>query len=125
MLNMLQKLFKHQETSALARIEMEVNIQRAQANGRVTVEMETELKELRKMEAHWEAELQRDKARYELDFQKQKDTQDLEMQKEDAKMDRAMAMFEQVQAKKADRDPIKCTITNQTGWTKQNDLQRK
>ena len=43
--------------------------------------METKLKELRKMEAHWEAELQRDKARYELDFQKQKDTQDLEMQK--------------------------------------------
>jgi len=116
------ELFKHQETSALARIEMEVNIQRAQANGRVTVEMETELKELRKMEAHWEAELQRDKARYELDFQKQKDTQDLEMQKEDAKMDRAMAMFEQVQAKKADR--INQMHNHQSNrMDKQNDLQ--
>ena len=77
MLNM-PKLFKHQKQ--VPSLELRWVKPKREANGRVTVEMETELKN-KKMEAHWEAELQRDKARYELDFQKQKDTQDLEMQK--------------------------------------------
>ena len=96
-------MFHQQEVSALARIEMEVNIARAQAAGKVTVEMESELKQLRKQEAHWEAEFRRDKALQDLELEKVQALHDIEQDKKQTKVDQAMAMFEQVQAKKAAR----------------------
>jgi DNA anti-recombination protein RmuC len=96
-------MFHQQEISALARIEMEVNIARAQAAGRVTVEMEAELKGLRKQEAHWQAEFKRDKALQDLELEKVQTLHDLDQDKKQTKVDQAMAMFEQVQKKKADR----------------------
>ncbi len=96
-------MFHQQEISALARIEMEVNISRAQAAGRVTVEMEAELKGLRKQEAHWQAEFKRDKALQDLELEKVQTLHGLDQDKKQTKVDQAMAMFEQVQGKKAAR----------------------
>ena len=96
-------MFHQQEVSALARIEMEVNIARAQAAGKVTVEMESELKQLRKQEAHWEAEFRRDKALQDLELEKVQTLHEIDQDKKQTKVDQAMAMFEQVQAKKQER----------------------
>ena len=88
------KLAHYAQTEALtlARIEMETNVARARARGQVTVELESELKELRAQEAKWDAE---------IDYKRSK--MEIRVDEADAKSKRAMEMFEQVQAKKAAR----------------------
>ena len=54
------------EAATLRRIECEANISKAEAAGKVSVELESELKELRKQEAKWEAELKRDEGQLNL-----------------------------------------------------------
>ncbi len=105
--------FAQTEQLTIARIEMETNIARAQAKGKVTVELENELKQLRAQEAQWAAELQRDRGQMEL-----------RNDEADAKANRAMEMFAQVQDRKAQR------IANQNEFQKQrmdsqNELQTK
>mgnify|MGYP001582688425 FL=1 len=117
-------MFHQQEVSALARIEMEVNIARAQAAGKVTVEMESELKQLRKQEAHWEAEFRKDKALQDLELEKVQALHDIEQDKKQTKVDQAMAMFEQVQAKKAARVGQMQEHQNQR-MDNQNEMQMK
>ena len=80
------------EAATLRRIECEVNIAKMEAAGKVSVELQSELKELRKQEAHWEAELKRDQGRA-----------NLRMKESSHKTEQAMALFEQVQAKKRER----------------------
>ena len=80
------------EAITLARIEMETSVARARARGQVTVELESELKELRAQEAKWEAEVNYKRGKMEI-----------RVDEADAKSKRAMDMFEQVQAKKAAR----------------------
>ena len=101
------------EAATLRRIECEVNVAKAQAAGKVSVEMESELKELRKQEAQWEAELKRDQGRSEL-----------KMKESSHKTEQAMALFEQVQAKKRQRIDQQHNHQNQR-MDKQNDLQVK
>jgi hypothetical protein len=117
-------MFHQQEISALARIEMEVSIARAQAAGKVTVEMESELKDLRKREAHWQAEFKRDKALQDLELEKVETLHGLDQDKKQAKVDQAMAMFEQVQAKKTARVEQMQDHQNQR-MDHQNDMQMK
>ncbi|MGY8669865.1 MAG: hypothetical protein ACKVJ7_02310 [Candidatus Poseidoniales archaeon] len=117
-------MFHQQEISALARIEMEVSIARAQAAGKVTVEMESELKDLRKREAHWQAEFKRDKALQDLELEKVETLHGLDQDKKQAKVDQAMAMFEQVQAKKTARVGQMQDHQNQR-MDHQNDMQMK
>tara|TARA_B110000495_G_C23017243_1_gene602770 strand:+ start:506 stop:1777 length:1272 start_codon:yes stop_codon:yes gene_type:complete len=117
-------MFHQQEISALARIEMEVSITRAQAAGKVTVEMESELKDLRKREAHWQAEFKRDKALQDLELEKVETLHGLDQDKKQAKVDQAMAMFEQVQAKKTARVGQMQDHQNQR-MDHQNDMQMK
>ena len=101
------------EAATLRRIECEVNIAKAEAAGKVSVELQNELKELRKQEAHWEAELKRDEGRA-----------NLRMKESSHKTEQAMALFEQVQAKKRERVAQQMEHQNQR-MDKQNDLQMK
>jgi hypothetical protein len=101
------------ESATLRRIECEVNVAKAQAAGKVSVEMESELKELRKQEAQWEAELKRDQGRSEM-----------KMKEASHKTEQAMALFEQVQAKKRARINQQHDHQNQR-MDKQNDIQMK
>ena len=101
------------EAATLRRIECEVNVARAEAAGKVSIELESELKELRKQEAHWEAELERDQGRSEI-----------KMKEASHKTEQAMALFEQVQAKKQQRIEQQHGHQNQR-MDKQNDLQVK
>lgn len=77
------------ERATLRRIECEINIAKAKASGDVTVEVEAELRALRKQEAVWDAELQRDSNRAEL-----------QLHISQQKNQNAMELFEQVQARK-------------------------
>ena len=101
------------EAAMLRRIECELNIQKAEAAGKVTVELQSELKDLRKQEARWEAELKRDEGKL-----------NLRMKESSHKTDQAMALFEQVQAKKRDRIAQTQEHQNQR-MDKQNELQVK
>jgi len=101
------------EAATLRRIECEFNVAKAQAAGKVSVEMESELKHLRKQEAQWDAELKRDQGKSEL-----------KMKESSHKTDQAMALFEQVQAKKRDRIAQQHGHQNQR-MDKQNELQVK
>ncbi len=101
------------EAATLRRIECEVNIDKAKAAGKVSVEMESELKELRKQEAQWEAELRRDEGQL-----------DLKLKESSHKTEQAMALFEQVQARKRDRMQTQFDHQNQR-MDKQNELQVK
>mgnify|MGYP001187184282 FL=1 len=101
------------EAATIRRIECEVNIAKAEAAGKVTVEMQLELKELRKQEAQWEAELRRDEGQL-----------NLRMKESSHKTEQAMALFEQVQANKRTR--IKQQMDHQEQrMDKQNELQVK
>ena len=99
------------EAATMRRIECEVNIAKAEAAGKVTVEMQSELKELRKQEAQWEAELRRDEGKL-----------NLRMKESSHKTEQAMALFEQVQANKRERIKQQMDHQNQR-MDKQNDLQ--
>ena len=101
------------EAATLRRIECEVNVAKAEAAGKVSVELQSELKELRKQEAQWEAELKRDEGQAAL-----------RMKESSHKTEQAMALFEQVQAKKRDRIAQQMEHQNQR-MDKQNDLQMK
>jgi len=101
------------EAAMLRRIECELNIQKAEAAGKVTVELQSELKDLRKQEAHWEAELKRDEGKL-----------NLRLKESSHKTDQAMALFEQVQAKKRERIAQTQEHQNQR-MDKQNELQVK
>ena len=101
------------EAATLRRIECEVNIAKAEAAGKVTVELQSELKELRKQEAQWEAELKRDEGKA-----------NLRMKESSHKTEQAMALFEQVQAKKKERIEQQMEHQNQR-MDKQNELQMK
>ncbi len=90
------------EAITLSRIEMETNVARAQARGQVTVQLEHDLKALRAKEAQWEAELTRDRGRMEL-----------RNEEADAKSQRAMDMFAQVQDRKAQRIAAQQEFQNQ------------
>ncbi|MDP6870286.1 MAG: hypothetical protein QGI21_05895 [Candidatus Poseidoniaceae archaeon] len=105
--------YSQSEQLTLARIEMETNIAKAHARGKVTVELEADLKALRAQEAHWEAELSRDRGQMEL-----------RNEEADSKAKRAMDMFAEVQDRKAQR------IANQQDFqaqrmNTQNELQTK
>ena len=101
------------EAATLRRIECEVNVAKAEAAGKVTVELESELKELRKDEARWEAELRRDEGKL-----------DLKLKESSHKTEQAMALFEQVQANKRERINQQMEHQNQR-MDKQNELQMK
>tara|TARA_B100001741_G_scaffold41662_1_gene29854 strand:+ start:1554 stop:2759 length:1206 start_codon:yes stop_codon:yes gene_type:complete len=101
------------EAATLRRIECEVNIAKAEAAGKVSVELQSELKELRKQEAQWEAELKRDEGQL-----------NLRMKESSHKTEQAMALFEQVQAKKRERIAQTQDHQNQR-MDKQNELQVK
>ena len=101
------------EAAKLRKIECELNIQKAEAAGKVTVELQSELKDLRKQEARWEAELKRDEGKL-----------NLRMKESSHKTDQAMALFEQVQAKKRERIAQTQEHQNQR-MDKQNELQVK
>ena len=97
----------------LARIELENNVARAHARGQVNLELENELKDLRAQEAKWNAE---------LDFKRGE--MEIRVDEADAKTKRAMDMFAEVQARKAER------IANQQEFQKQrmdsqNQLQKE
>ena len=81
-----------QQTLTLARIEAETKVAKAKARGEVEAQLESELLELRKQEAGWEAE-RRDMS----------ERQDIEITGKQRKMDIAMTAFEQVQAAKRAR----------------------
>jgi len=101
------------EALTLARIELENNVARAHARGQVNLELEKELKDLRAQEARWNAE---------LDFKRGE--MEIRVDEADAKTKRAMEMFAEVQARKAER------IANQQEFQKQrmdsqNQLQKE
>ena len=101
------------EAATLRRIECEANISKAEAAGKVSVELESELKELRKQEAKWEAELKRDEGQL-----------NLKLRESSHKTEQAMALFEQVQANKRERIKQQMDHQNQR-MDKQNELQVK
>ena len=101
------------EAATLRRIECEVNVAKAEAAGKVSVELQSELKELRKQEARWEAELKRDEGQL-----------NLRMKESSHQTEQAMALFEQVQAKKRERIAQTQEHQNQR-MDKQNELQVK
>ena len=101
------------EAATLRRIECEVNVERAKKRGEVTIQAESELLELRKQEAVWDAELKRDQGRA-----------DLRMKESSHKTDEAMKLFEQVQARKRDRIQQSQEHQDQR-MDKQNDIQMK
>ncbi len=108
-----QAHYSQTETLTLARIEMETNVARARAQGKVTIELETELKELRAQEARWNAERTHERGK-------------MEMRNEEAvaKTKRAMDMFAGVQDRKAERIASQQNFQNQR-MEQQNDLQAK
>lgn len=101
------------EALTLARIEMETNVARAEAQGKVTVELETELKALRAQEAKWDAEVNYERNKMEI-----------RVDEADAKTKRAMDLFEQVQAKKAARIANQQDFQNQR-MESQNQFQKE
>jgi hypothetical protein len=101
------------EALTLARIELETNVAKAHARGQVTVQLESELKELRTKEAHWDAERGHERGKMEL-----------RNDEADAKSKRAMDMFAEVQGRKADRISNQQSFQNQR-MESQNDLQTK
>ncbi len=101
------------EAATLRRIECEVNVAKAEAAGKVAVELQSELKDLLKQEAYWEAELKRDEGQL-----------NLRMKESTHKTEQAMAMFEQVQSNKRERIKQQMDHQNQR-MDKQNDLQVK
>ena len=101
------------EAATLRRIECEVNVAKAEAAGKVAVELQSELKDLLKQEAYWEAELKRDEGQL-----------NLRMKESTHKTEQAMAMFEQVQSNKRERIKQQLDHQNQR-MDKQNDLQVK
>ena len=101
------------EALTLARIELETNVAKAHARGQVTVQLESELKDLRTKEAHWEAERGHERGKMEL-----------RNDEADAKSKRAMDMFAEVQSRKADRISNQQSFQNQR-MESQNDLQTK
>jgi hypothetical protein len=101
------------EALTLARIELETNVAKAHARGQVTVQLESELKDLRTKEAHWEAERGHERGKMEL-----------RNDEADAKSKRAMDMFAEVQGRKADRISNQQSFQNQR-MESQNDLQTK
>ena len=74
--------FAQTEALTLARIEMETNVARARARGKVTVELESELKQLRAQEAKWDAEINFERGKMEI-----------RVDEADAKTKRAMDML--------------------------------
>tara|TARA_B100000989_G_scaffold115367_2_gene84808 strand:- start:6671 stop:7798 length:1128 start_codon:yes stop_codon:yes gene_type:complete len=104
--------YSQTEALTLARIEMETNVARAEAQGKVTIELESELKELRAQEAKWNAQ---------LTFEREK--MEIRSDEADAKTKRAMDMFEQVQARKADRIAKQQDFQNQR-MESQNQFQK-
>ena len=101
-----------QQSLTLARIEAEANIAKAKARGEVEVALESELLELRKQEAEWEAE------RHDLS-----ERQDIELSGKQRKMDIAMNAFEQVQAAKRARMNQE-SVADLTKQQKTDDLHR-
>ena len=101
-----------QQSLTLARIEAEANIAKAKARGEVEVTLESELLELRKQEAEWEAE------RHDLS-----ERQDIELSGKQRKMDIAMNAFEQVQAAKRARMNQE-SVADLTKQQKTDDLHR-
>ena len=101
-----------QQSLTLARIEAEANIAKAKARGEVEVALESELLDLRKQEAEWEAE------RHDLS-----ERQDLELSGKQRKMDIAMNAFEQVQAAKRARMNQE-SVADLTKQQKTDDLHR-
>ena len=101
------------EALTLARIELETNVAKAHARGQVTVQLESELKELRAKEAHWEVERGHERGKMEI-----------RNDEADAKSKRAMDMFAEVQSRKADRISNQQNFQNQR-MESQNDLQTK
>ena len=101
-----------QQSLTLARIEAEANIAKAKARGEVEVALESELLELRKQEAEWEAE------RHDLS-----ERQDIELSGKQRKMDIAMNAFEQVQAAKRARMNQE-SVAELTKQQKTDDLHR-
>ena len=101
------------EALTLARIELETNVAKAHARGQVTVQLESELKDLRTKEAHWDAERGHERGKMEL-----------RNDEADAKSKRAMDMFAEVQSRKADRISNQQSFQNQR-MESQNDLQTK
>jgi hypothetical protein len=101
------------EATTLRRIECEINVKQAKARGEVTVQAESELLQLRKQEAVWEAELKRDQGQA-----------DLRMKESSHQTDQAMELFEQVQARKRDRVQQQQEFQEKRMDT-QNDLQVK
>ena len=104
--------YSQTEALTLARIEMETNVARAEAQGKVTIELESELKELRAQEAKWNAQLTFERGKMEI-----------RSEEADAKTKRAMDMFEQVQARKADRIAKQQDFQNQR-MQSQNQFQK-
>lgn len=105
--------FAQTEALTLARIEIETNVARAKARGQVTVELESELKELRAQEAKWDSEINYERNKMEI-----------RVDEADAKTKRAMDMFAQVQAKKADRIASQQNFQQQR-MESQNEFQQK
>lgn len=101
------------EATTLRRIECEINVKQAKARGEVTVQAESELLQLRKQEAVWEAELKRDQGKA-----------DLRMKESSHQTEQAMELFEQVQARKRDRVQQQQEFQEKRMDT-QNDLQVK
>jgi hypothetical protein len=101
------------EALTLARIELETNVAKAHARGQVTVQLESELKELRAKEAHWEAERGHERGKMEL-----------RVDEADAKSKRAMDLFAEVQDRKAERISNQQNFQNQR-MEQQNELQTK
>ena len=85
-----------QQTLTLARIEAESEVARARAQGAIEMTMESQLIELRKQEAEWEAE------RHNLN-----ERQEIELNGKQRKLEMAMNAFEQVQAAKRARMALK------------------
>jgi len=113
--NVESQLAHYAQTEALtlARIELETNVARAHARGQVTIELESELKEVRAKEAHWEAERGHERGKMEL-----------RVDEADAKSKRAMDMFAEVQERRSNRIANQQDFQNQR-MEQQNDLQTK
>ena len=113
--NVESQLAHYAQTEALtlARIELETNVAKANARGQVTVQLESELKELRAKEAQWEVERTHERGKMEL-----------RNDEADAKSKRAMDMFAEVQARKTDRISNQQSFQNQR-MEQQNELQSK
>ena len=104
--------FAQTEALTLSRIEMETNVARARARGKVTVELESELKQLRAQEAKWDAEINFERGKMEI-----------RVDEADAKTKRAMDMFAQVQDRKAQRVAAQQDFQNQR-MENQNQFQK-